>query len=1020
MTLGSDHQTRSTEPVTPRVRQYWAFISYSHRDKAWADWLHRRLESYRVPRKLTGARRRDDSDLPKRLYPIFRDREELPTSANLGSVISTALARSRYLVVICSPNSAASRWVNQEILAFKALGKADRVLALIVDGEPNVSGKPGLEAEECFPPALRFEVADDGSLSDQPAEPVAADARPLADGKRNALLKLLAGLLGVDYALLNDREHRRRLRRALGAVGLTFLLVASALTLWGVQEQRRLRDLQVEHQNTLEQRNRALRNLAAIYLRDAQQALQQHRFGPALLRLADSLSSFDTLAARVVTGFALPALVPELARWPAHQGPVLALAVVGSGPEQRLISSGADGRIQVLRWRDLARIAELGQQPWVSALAARTDGELLASGMDGLRRLDLKRGSSEPLPGLTTPGVLYAIAPTGMAAAALDPATGIIRVISLPEHGDPTAGDQAKAESIQLVPERDSWRPSGVLRFSADGRWLAAGGSDGSVQLWDLKTQEPAGLLTGLGAAISALAFSPDAGLLAAGEGQFLGGPGAVQALVWDLAQPAGALPMARLSGHRQQINQLTFSPDGRLLASSSDADRRLALWRVSDFDPVLFENPQFALQPLAVLPQLEQVRALHFTEAGAALVIGDAAGNLRLLDTGGLRGAQLTVGVDQMAVAASADRAALLKASDDRIGLWSAADQRRLDELIIGGGSTTALAISDDGTRVAWAQPGEVVVKTVSDSAEPLRMDVNRAVQALAFSEDGTTLALAGPGWLQIRALETGAPLVRWEAPSGERANIRSLALSPDGGFVALATTAAPIVLSLPDLQRQRLEAEGQPVLDLAFARAATESSVPAMLVGACQDGLIRRWKVGDWSALEPLRGQQQLVAQVAVSRDGSLVAAVSGPELILWDGADAELIYRGRRNRLGLASLGFASEGSSLLWRSASSKTLDAAAFYLGDLSPWLESLTNALDLGLPYRLDTSGEPVPRSMPLLARRRLQAVREGRFPWPLEAAGLSEAAMAAVAVLNEGAASPDARSKGRPAGTTP
>jgi len=62
--------------------KYRAFISYSHKDEAWATWLHRAIERYRVPRRLVGRTSRDGS-VPRRLFPIFRDREELPTSADL-------------------------------------------------------------------------------------------------------------------------------------------------------------------------------------------------------------------------------------------------------------------------------------------------------------------------------------------------------------------------------------------------------------------------------------------------------------------------------------------------------------------------------------------------------------------------------------------------------------------------------------------------------------------------------------------------------------------------------------------------------------------------------------------------------------------------------------------------------------------------------------------------------------------------------------------------------------------------
>src|SRR5262249_53265067 len=194
--------------------KYWAFLSYSHTAKKWGDWLHKALETYRVPRRLVGKESRDGK-IPERLFPIFRDREELPVSADLGSNINEALNESRYLIVICSPRSAQSRWVGEEIKTFKKLGREDRILALIVDGEPNArDGKSEFKIEdECFHEAMRYRMTD-GELTEVRTEPIAADTREEKDGKTNAKLKLVAGLLGVNYDDLKQREQERRLRRA--------------------------------------------------------------------------------------------------------------------------------------------------------------------------------------------------------------------------------------------------------------------------------------------------------------------------------------------------------------------------------------------------------------------------------------------------------------------------------------------------------------------------------------------------------------------------------------------------------------------------------------------------------------------------------------------------------------------------------------------------------------------------------------------------------------------------------------
>jgi tetratricopeptide (TPR) repeat protein len=221
-------------------QEYRAFLSYSHRDAKWADWLHKSIESYRPPRHLVGVST-ERGTVPKRLTPVFRDREELASATDLGEVIRDALSRSASQIVICSPQSAKSHWVNEEILAYKRLGREDRIFCLIIGGEPNASDLPGREAEECFPPALRFRLAADGTLSNVRTEPIAADARPGKDGRRNAKLKLIAGILGVGFDLLRRREQQRRNRRlfAYSVAATTGMVFTTGLAAYALVQRAR-------------------------------------------------------------------------------------------------------------------------------------------------------------------------------------------------------------------------------------------------------------------------------------------------------------------------------------------------------------------------------------------------------------------------------------------------------------------------------------------------------------------------------------------------------------------------------------------------------------------------------------------------------------------------------------------------------------------------------------------------------------------------------------------------------------
>lgn len=214
--------------------RYRAFISYSHADARWAAWLHRSLESYRLPSRLRGSRG-EHGPLPDRLSPIFRDREDLSSAGHLGPQIQIALNDSEALVVVCSPAAAKSPWVESEIIAFKQLGRGDRIYAFIFDGEPNAT-----DARECFPRALRFELDANGEVSATPANPIAADARPGKDGTSLARLKLLAGLFGLPLDTLRQREAQRRHRRMalVTTLAVLVMLVTSVLAVKAAYAQR--------------------------------------------------------------------------------------------------------------------------------------------------------------------------------------------------------------------------------------------------------------------------------------------------------------------------------------------------------------------------------------------------------------------------------------------------------------------------------------------------------------------------------------------------------------------------------------------------------------------------------------------------------------------------------------------------------------------------------------------------------------------------------------------------------------
>ncbi len=217
-------------------RHYKAFISYSHSDEQWARWLQRSLEKYKLPKTF----RHSHPELPARLYPIFRDRDELASGGELSESIRKAMQDSEALIVICSPAARASLWVNEEIKRFKASGRGNRIFCLLVAGSPDPHS-----ADCAFPSALLLD--DDGETIH---EPLAADATAGGDGKRNAMLKIAAGLLGVGVDDLKRRDAQRQARFwsyiAMGTTFIAALTIGLAIYAFNAKKESEMRRQQAE------------------------------------------------------------------------------------------------------------------------------------------------------------------------------------------------------------------------------------------------------------------------------------------------------------------------------------------------------------------------------------------------------------------------------------------------------------------------------------------------------------------------------------------------------------------------------------------------------------------------------------------------------------------------------------------------------------------------------------------------------------------------------------------------------
>lgn len=192
---------------------YYAFISYSTADEKWAKWLHKHLESYSLP----SALRRSNNSLPKYIRPVFWYKTDL-SGTELHSALEKELTSSRHLVLICSPESAKSVWVNDEVKSFVESNRTDYIIPFIVSGQPdNPEGR-----DYCYPQVLK----------DMPRTKMLRGIDVSKVGKQHALIDVVSTMFGLRFDALWQRHKRAQIRRNICYVLFVLILVLAGIGIW--------------------------------------------------------------------------------------------------------------------------------------------------------------------------------------------------------------------------------------------------------------------------------------------------------------------------------------------------------------------------------------------------------------------------------------------------------------------------------------------------------------------------------------------------------------------------------------------------------------------------------------------------------------------------------------------------------------------------------------------------------------------------------------------------------------------
>lgn len=173
----------------------WGVICYTNADRAWCEWLYLTVNGYPVPPTLLGHLTRDGFALPQNLA-IFPD----PDAKDLADGYDEALRSARYLIVICSPNSANCKEIDAQIRKFKSAGGEERIIVVIAEGDPLPCPMPAefVEGSDWLPPWLKWRLgADDKFMAAESTEPQIVDARKGREPLDHVMGTLIAALLDI-------------------------------------------------------------------------------------------------------------------------------------------------------------------------------------------------------------------------------------------------------------------------------------------------------------------------------------------------------------------------------------------------------------------------------------------------------------------------------------------------------------------------------------------------------------------------------------------------------------------------------------------------------------------------------------------------------------------------------------------------------------------------------------------------------------------------------------------------------
>lgn len=407
--------------------------------------------------------------------------------------------------------------------------------------------------------------------------------------------------------------------------------------------------------------------------------------------------------------------------------------------------------------------------------------------------------------------------------------------------------------------------------FSVDGR-VAAGSYDGSIRIWDVKTQEQVVEFKGHHEFVSAVAFSPDGSQVASVSSDLngIGGRSASDIKIWDSTT---AQEQLALYGHHQRVRHLAFSPDGQQIATAG-YDGDIKVWNSQRRAQALrIQDGRHTISDLAVSPDSQKV-----ISASHPIKVFDRATGTELLVFKGHSGPVNHVSVHPDGVRAASG------GGKEPIKIWNYHTGQVLLTFENHRGPVSGLCFHPDGQHVISAAANrQVKIWQIDDGRVTLSCPVEKAViQAASVDPSGRNIAVGlRNGTVAVRKADNGELVFELK---GHRNGVANVRYSADGRLLASVSYDKTAIIwdAKTGHKMHVLQGHTRNVTDAAFSPDGRR------LVTGSRDESVRIWDTLTGEPVITLRGHPEGVLAVDFSADGDYVVSGSyGGTINVWNGA-------------------------------------------------------------------------------------------------------------------------------------